>query len=210
MVDRSDGAFTAGLIEPGEIERYFNQYLDDLDEWRTNDVLGTNRTVANVPASVFGGLTTENLDRRNYLTEDGSEIGQVSGDLIDADTIRNRLVEETNRYNAIRVATIEVNVTGGGGNTGTQPNPGVIYSRTGYVNVPNQYRSNFANGVVRDIQEGNIIYDGVGDGNLGLKEFIDALIDAYGTYLNTNIGTFTFDICHSSCHSSCHGSRGRR
>ena len=109
---------------------------------------------------------------------------------------------ETFNYTSIRSLRAILNVTGGGGNTGTQPTAGVITDVTGIAYLNTSYRVALGARSV-NLQTGNLIDDSV------LEQKFNDLRNKYNTARGTT-ATVQIDVCHASCHSSCHSSRGRR
>ncbi len=125
-----------------------------------------------------------------------------NGELIDASGIQDALENETFNYTSIRSLRAHLNVTGGGGNTGTRPTAGIIQTNTGIAYLNTGYRSTLGSRSV-NLQTGNLIDDSV------LEQKFNDLRNLYNTARNTEV-TIQIDVCHASCHSSCHSSRGRR
>jgi hypothetical protein len=147
----------------------------------------------------FGGSTS---GRSSTLT--GASL-KNSGDLITAGGLESAIETETYYYTSIRSLRAQHNITGGGGNTGSQPTPGIIYDQTAiaYLNS-NYYQSAVYYG---SIGLGIGSYTQVDDSHLEQK--FDQLRTLYNTARGATT-TITLNTCHASCHSSCHGSRGRR
>ena len=95
-----------------------------------------------------------------------------------------------------------MNVTGGGGNTGSRPTPGVITDVTGMAYLNTGYRQTLGTRSV-NLQTGGLIDDSQ------LEQKFSDLRTKYNS-ARANTQTIQIDVCHASCHSSCHSSRGRR
>ncbi len=129
----------------------------------------------------------------------------VAGDPINAGTIFNALCAETQTYSNIRRLRAILNVTGGGGNSGTRPTAGVIYDNTAKAHMNTGYRQGRIDPTNPGVSSGNAISASV------LETFFQRLRD--DVYTNNYFVTTTtvqIDVCHASCHSNCHSSRGRR
>lgn len=145
--------------------------------------------------SIFGGTTAGKALEVSAASITDSEIT--------AQTIYDTLLAETRRYTKIRSMRAVLFVDGGGGNTGSRPNPGIIYDQTAVAYLNDTY-----------IQTITANKDNVVTGNTitsaGLESMFTNMRTAYTSARNTSAGTFQTNVCHASCHSSCHGSRGRR
>jgi len=126
-----------------------------------------------------------------------------SGDIIEADDIRIVLETETALYTNVRKQNAVLNVTGGGGNTGSRPTAGVVFNSTQIAHLRTSVRQTLSSISGADVETG----DTVDDGNL--ETYFGRIATEYSSKAN-NVVTDTIDVCHASCHSSCHGSRGRR
>ena len=170
-------------------------------------VWGTNaQPFAEFPTSYFGGTTGG-----KGIEINGTSLGGPNG-IIYASTVYAVLRDETNRYCRIRLLRARLNVTGGGGNTGSRPTPGIVYDNTQVAHMNSGYNQNIGspstgiNGPVA----GTIIYRGsTSFVTTGTEGYFNILRNTYNQY-RANVVTITIDVCHASCHSSCHGSRGRR
>ena len=131
-----------------------------------------------------------------------AEIGE-QGDTITASTIRTTLETETALYTNVRDQRAILNVTGGGGNTGSRPTAGVVFDQTEIAQMRSAVRQTLGTIPSTGVADGDIIDD------LALETYFTALKDEWNT-LSSNVVTDQVDVCHASCHSSCHGSRGRR
>ena len=125
-----------------------------------------------------------------------------NGELIDASGIQDALENETFNYTSIRNLRAQLNVTGGGGNTGSRPTPGVITDVSGMAFLNTSYRQTLGARSV-NLQTGQLIDDSV------LEQKFADLRTKYNSARGTT-ATIVTPVCHASCHSSCHGSRGRR
>jgi hypothetical protein len=145
----------------------------------------------------FGGDTS---GRAISIT--GNSIGEV-GTVITAINIYNTLVTETATYTNIRNLRAILNVEGGGGNTGSRPNPGVIYDGTAVAHMNADYRQSIGTPDASNVSSGDEVT------SANLQQFFTNLATSYNTARGTTT-TVQTNVCHASCHSSCHGSRGRR
>ena len=128
-----------------------------------------------------------------------------SGELITGGGLEAAIENETFNYSSIRSLRARHNITGGGGNTGSQPTPGIIYDATAIAYMSTAYRqSSVYNG---SIVLGSGSYTTIDDSHLEQK--FSQLRDLYNAARGTTT-TVTLNTCHASCHSSCHSSRGRR
>lgn len=163
----------------------------------------TEFTAANMPAATpslpnaepFGGTTA------------GRAIGitgtNIAGDPINATTIFNTLRTETAAYTRIRSLNAKLNVTGGGGNTGTRPTAGVVTNVTNPANMNTSFLQTLAATANGGVASGQTI------SVANLQTFFTNLQTAYNT-ARANTYTIQVNVCHASCHSNCHSSRGRR
>jgi len=186
-------------VEDDNIAARFNDYLPPAAN--TGISWGTNAhpfSHGDWPL-YFGGSTS---GRSSTIT--GASL-KNSGDLITAGGLEAAIENETYYYTSIRSLRAQHNITGGGGNTGSQPTPGIIYDQTAiaYLNS-NYYQSSVYYG---SIGLGAGSYTQIDDSHLEQK--FDQLRTLYNTARGTTT-TITLNTCHASCHSSCHGSRGRR
>lgn len=132
-----------------------------------------------------------------------ASIGSV-GDLIIAATIVNNLVTETALYTNIRNLRAILNVTGGGGNTGSRPTAGVVFDQTSKSNLNStNYRQ-----TLNTIDPSNVLL-GQLINTTNLETFYTNCQTEYTTKRDNTV-TIQVDVCHASCHSSCHSNRGRR
>lgn len=200
----------SGTIDAHDFETWWNFRFSESAASSSEIVYHTgNPTPAGLPAGVnlpYGGSATEGLAPGDTVPAAPFAIpDDEQGQPIDASKIRDTIINYGRTLNQVRRVRIRVNVTGSGGNTGTQPNPGIIYDQSFLANVPANIRGNWATGS-GDFLEGNVI------DNVHSENYFQDLAALWQSYRDDNLAsrTFTFDICHSSCHSSCHGSRGRR
>lgn len=132
----------------------------------------------------------------------GVDIGETS-DTITASTIRSTLETETALYTNVRKQRAILNVTGGGGNTGSRPTAGVIFDQTQVAQMRTGVRQTLAAIDNTGVTTGDTIDDA------NLETYFGRLATEYTSKRNNTV-TDQVDVCHASCHSSCHGSRGRR
>ena len=125
------------------------------------------------------------------------------GDTITASDIRTTLETETALYTNVRKQRAILNVTGGGGNTGSRPSAGVVFDQTQIAHLRTSVRQSLGSIASTDITTGDVVDD------TNLETYFGRISSAYSTQAN-NVVTDQVDVCHASCHSSCHGSRGRR
>ena len=158
--------------------------------WASN-----NEPFSEAPASWWGGNTS------------GLAIsivgGSITGSTITASTIRDVLLAETQRYTHIRKLRARLNVTGGGGNTGSRPTAGIVFDQTQV-----SYLDTGARQTLGTVANGGVATDSLVSVS-NLQQFFTNLRTEYRAKRDTTI-TRTHDVCHASCHSSCHSSRGRR
>jgi len=125
-----------------------------------------------------------------------------AGTVINAQQIYNVLITETYYYTNIRNLRALLYVDGGGGNTGSRPNPGYIYDGTAVAYMNGNYFQGVGAGR-SDVWAGNTITAG------GLEAMFDSMRANYNGARGNTV-TVQINVCHASCHSSCHSSRGRR
>jgi hypothetical protein len=121
-----------------------------------------------------------------------------------ASTIFNALCAETLTYSNIRNLRALLNVTGGGGNSGSRPTPGIVYDQTAVAHLNTGYRQTQINPINPSVSTGNAI------SAANLETLFDRLRTVYSSNYRATTATIQVDVCHASCHSNCHGSRGRR
>lgn len=138
----------------------------------------------------------------------GTYLG-LAGDVITASPIYNALYEHTRQYLRIRKVRAVLNVTGGGGNTGSRPTAGIVYDATAKAHLHGGYQHS----IESRYPTGQVPSDGIGTGGetsaYWIEVFFSRLRQRYEGSRDEVI-YFQTDVCHASCHSSCHGSRGRR
>ena len=132
----------------------------------------------------------------------GVDIGE-DGTTVTASSIRSTLETETALYTNVRKQRAILNVTGGGGNTGSRPTAGVVFDQTQIAHLRTSVRQSLGSIASTDITSGDVVDD------TNLETYFGRISSAYSTQSN-NVVTDQVDVCHASCHSSCHGSRGRR
>lgn len=183
-------------VTPQNIVDRFKDLVTDVAN--TSIVWGTdNKPFSEMPDSNYAGTTSGTT-----ISIIGSNIG-VTGNLITASTIKSILETETALYTNIRQQRAILNVTGGGGNTGSRPTPGVIYDQTNVANLSTDNRAAIGSISSSNVDSGQTI------SSSNLETYFANLATAYNTIRTTAV-TQQIDVCHASCHSSCHGSRGRR
>ena len=123
---------------------------------------------------------------------------------ITASTIFNALCAETQTYSNIRNLRALLNVTGGGGNSGSRPTPGIVYDQTAVAHLNTGYRQTQINPTNPSVSTGNAI------SAANLETLFDRLRSIYSSNYRATTATIQVDVCHASCHSNCHNSRGRR
>ena len=132
----------------------------------------------------------------------GVSIGE-QGDTIDASDIRTVLETEAALYTNVRKQNAILNVTGGGGNTGSRPTAGVVFNQTEIAHLRTSLRQTLSAISAADVESGDVVDDS------NLETYFGRIASEYSSKAN-NVQTDQVDVCHASCHSSCHGSRGRR
>ena len=188
----------ATLTSPVEEQNIVNRFADYVPPAANTGISYHTGSVpfTEMATSYFGGGSGG-----KSLGISGASI-KNNGELIDASGIQDTLETETFNYTSIRSLRAILNVTGGGGNTGTQPTAGVITDVTGIAYLNTSYRVALGTRSV-NLQTGNLIDDSV------LEQKFNDLRNKYNTARGTT-ATVQIDVCHASCHSSCHSSRGRR
>jgi len=150
---------------------------------------------------------TEMPDNRYGGTTSGDSINitgtSITGDDITASTIRTVLETEAALYTNIRQQRAILNVTGGGGNTGSRPTAGVVFDTTNVAHLDTGNRASLGSISATGVQTGDEIDDAT------LETYFGRIATAYNSVRTSSV-TDQIDVCHASCHSSCHGSRGRR
>lgn len=166
---------------------------------------------ADANASITWGSNNEPFSEMDNATWGGTTSGRsigitgasITGTVITASTIRSVLQAETAAYTNMRNLRARLNVTGGGGNTGSRPTPGIIYDQTAKAHLNTGYRQSLGTVANAGVTSGTTI------STTNLETYFSNLRTEYRR-LRDNTVTITVDVCHASCHSSCHGSRGRR
>lgn len=194
----------ATLTNPIEDQNIVDRYADYVRAAaNTGIVWGTNSNPTHSDGTVvlddsyFGGDTGG-----RGIGIGGGNLGGT-GAVITASTIYNTLLTETYNYSRIRSVQARLNVTGGGGNTGSRPSPGIIYDQTNIAHMSDSYRVDLGSPSNNGVSSTSLITDE------GLEGFFSTLRNSYNAARGSTV-TVTTDVCHASCHSSCHGSRGRR
>lgn len=183
-------------VTPQNIVDRFKDFVTDTAN--SSIVWGTDSLpFSQMPTSNFAGTTAG-----TNITATGSSIGST-GDSIIAANIVNALLTETALYTNIRNLRALLNVTGGGGNTGSYGSPGIIFDQTQKSNLSVSYRQTLNTVDVSNVTLGNEI------SVTNLETFFTNLQTEYNAKASTTT-TIQVDVCHASCHSSCHSNRGRR
>jgi len=184
----SDPVSKAGIV---------NRFEDLVtDVANTSIVWGTDsKPFPEMPDGNYGGTTTG-----QSISVSGTDITDT---IITASTIRTLLETEAALYTNIRQQRALLNVTGGGGNTGSRPTPGIVFDDTQVAHLDTGNRDVLGSISDADVTSGSTIND------TNLETYFGNIATAYDTVRTTTI-TDQVDVCHASCHSSCHGSRGRR
>ena len=183
-------------ILPQNIVDRFKDFVTDTAN--STIVWGTNsKPFTDMPDETFAGTTAGTT-----ITATGANIG-TTGLPITAANIVSVLTSETALYTNIRNLRALLNVTGGGGNTGSQGTPGIIYDQTQKANLNISYRQTLSSVSNSNVSSGQTISES------NLETFFTNLRTEYASKRDVT-QQIQVDICHASCHSSCHGSRGRR
>lgn len=187
----------ATLTDPVRKQNIVDRFADYVPADANGSIVwaSNNEPFSEAPASWWGGNTS------------GQAIsivgGSITGTTITASTIRDVLLAETQRYTNIRKLRARLNVTGGGGNTGSRPTAGIVFDQTQVSYLATADRQTL----------GTVANGGVATDSLvsvsNLQQFFTNLRTEYRAKRDTTT-TKTQDVCHASCHSSCHSSRGRR
>ena len=185
-------------ITPQNLVEYYREFVVD--------VANSNIAWAN-NAEPFGEFD-ENLlsgtTSGRAIGISGSNVGSA-GNLIDASDIYDVVLAETAQYTRIRNLRALLFVDGGGGNTGSRPNPGYIFDETRKAYMNSSYLQTID---VPTIPAGDVV-----TGNIITATSLEGLFNTLKTIYEArqaNTVTIQVNVCHASCHSSCHGSRGRR
>jgi hypothetical protein len=184
---------TSPIAKQNIVDRFADYVVADAN---AGIVWGTNaKPFVEMSSTHFGGTTAGKT-----ISITGASLGTV----IDASTLYSVLVAETNLYTAIRMCQAELFVDGTGGNSGTEPIEGTIYSNTQMAYLSTAYDQ-----VVTPTIPANGSVAGGKVFSAGLEtEFFNMRASYQTASLVTQLIVTT--ICHASCHSSCHGARGRR
>src|SRR6056300_2121198 len=113
-------AITGNITKQSIVDRFEDLVTDVANAsivWGTN-----NKPFTEMPDGNYGGTTTG-----DSINITGTSI---TGDTITASTIRTLLETEAALYTNIRQQRAILNVTGGGGNTGSRPTPGIVFDNT--------------------------------------------------------------------------------
>src|SRR5210317_2214435 len=124
----------------------------------------------------------------------GVDIGET-GDTITASSIRSTLETETALYTNVRRQRAILNVTGGGGNTGSRPTAGIVFDQTQVSHLPAADRQTLG-----AVAVGGVTTDSLVSAS-NLEAYFTALRTEYRAKRDTTT-TKTQDVCHASCHSS--------
>lgn len=182
-------------IKPQNIVDRFADYV--VATGNAGIVWGTGaKPFSEMPDSYFGGGTSG-----KSIEISGASISATP---ITATNIYNALVAETNRYTRIRTLRARLNVTGGGGNTGTRPSQGIVFDQTQVANMSTSYLLNIGSPNNAGVASGQVVTA------TNFENFFENLRTAYNTTSRNSTLQVDISVCHASCHSSCHGSRGRR
>jgi hypothetical protein len=166
-----------------------------------------------IPATEFGGISGRRPSDMSIIDNSGDP-GSAQTDApfaanpITASSIVNTLSSYTSEYCKIRRVRGDLNVTGPGGNAGTRPSPGVVFTETGvgYLNTNAKQGAMTAFAappVGSNVKDLTINFT-------NLENYISSCRNAYNTYARNQTYVYTTNVCHASCHSSCHFARGRR
>lgn len=192
----------ATLTNPIEEQNIVNRFADYVVatanagiSWGTN-----NKPFSEMPDSYFGGTTSG-----TSIAISGSNI---YNDPINATSIYNAFVSETNRYTRIRNMQAKLNVTGDGGNLPLGPRtpetPGILIDTTAVAHMSGGYQQNIGSPSNGGVAAGNQISVS------NIQQLFTNLRNSYNSARGTT-QTITIDVCHANCHSNCHSSgRSRR
>lgn len=186
----------ASLNNPVNAQNIIDRFADYVVATANAGIVwGTNaRPFQEFPPTVFGG------DGGRAIAINGTNI---TADPINAGKIYDTLLNETYNYTRIRKLQAKLNVTGGGGNTGSRPTAGVVYDQTNVANMSTAYLQGLGLPDLNNVKAGQNI------SSTNLENLFNTLRAAYQGKRDT-VYTIQVDVCHASCHSSCHSSRGRR
>jgi hypothetical protein len=185
------------LTNPISPQNIVDRYADFVTTVVNQSIVwGTNALpFAEMPSTNFGGTTTG-----KPISVTGTNITATP---ITASTIYNTLLNETTSYTRIRNLRAVLNVTGGGGNNGSRPTPGVIFDQTQKSYLNTTYLQTLSTVGNAGVASGQVI------SSANLEALFTNMATAYSS-ARTTAATIEISVCHASCHSSCHGSRGRR
>lgn len=187
----------ATLSDPVRKQNIVDRFADYVPADANGSIVwaSNNEPFSEAPASWWGGTTSGRAI--------GIVGGSITGTIITASTIRNVLLAETQLYTNIRKLRARLNVTGGGGNTGSRPTPGIVFDQTQV-----SYLDTGARQTLGTVADSGVVTDSLVSVS-NLQGYFTNLRTEYRAKRDTTV-TRTVDVCHASCHSSCHGSRGRR
>ena len=191
----------ASLTNPVDDVNIANRFGDfvaasanDSIVWGTNAFPTSGSDV--ITSTVFGGSTS---GRPSVITGTLIKNGNAK---INASNLTNALRNETAAYLSIRNLRAKLNVTGGGGNSGSSPTAGVTFDQTKKAYLNGTYLLTLGS-VAGAPSAGTSVQ------STSLETYFSNLRSAYTT-ARDDVVEIQRDVCHASCHSSCHGSRGRR
>ena len=192
----------AALTNPIEEVNLASRFADYVASVANNSITwGTNAKPSYqgtqvVPNNRFGGP----IAGRSYMPGSAITAGTSK---ITASTLTTLFRNETQAYLYIRKLQAKLNVTGGGGNTGTRPTAGIVYDNTAKAYLSQTYFPATLGAIVGNPTSGTTVTVS------GLQTYFTNLQARY-IEVRDDTQTYTNDVCHASCHSSCHNSRGRR
>ena len=186
-------AITGDITKQSIVDRFEDLVTDVAN---ASIIRGTNsKPFTEMPDGNYGGTTAG--DSINITG------ASISGDTINATTIRTVLQAEAALYTNIRKQRAILFVSGPGGNTGSRPTAGTVSDSTNVAHLDTGNRASLGSISATGVTSGDTIDDAT------LETFMGRIATAYNSVRNSTI-TDQIDVCHASCHSSCHGSRGRR
>lgn len=183
-------------ITPQNLVDYYKEFVVDI---ANSNIAWANNAE---PFSEFDESLLSGTTAGRTIGISGSNVGSA-GNLIDASDIYDVVVAESAQYNRIRNLRAILFVDGGGGNTGSRPNPGTIFDETRKAFMNTSYLQTANPPSAGDVITGNTITAS------SLENLFNGLRADYEAK-QVNTVTIQVNVCHASCHSSCHGSRGRR
>ena len=187
-------------IEETNLASRFADYVaaaaNDSISWGTNAFPAYGGTERVVPANRFGGPTSGRASLPGSAITAGTS-------KITASTLTTLFRNETQAYLYIRKLRAILNVTGGGGNTGTRAAAGIVYDITAKAYLAPAYYPITLGSIAGNPTSGTPVTVS------GLQTYFANLQARYVT-VRDDTQTYTGQVCHASCHSSCHSSRGRR